>query len=341
MLAAAIVVTVSGCAYAPPRDEPAAPVPPLVSASTWRDVHEEIWNASRLAAEESEAYARFAMDEWMDKVRKRTEEAFVPWYLSYWTQQWISVKVAWYESNQEEGEPSASKRLAAYIQKEYESRVLLPVTQESDPREIRDTASEMYVKLVSEQLQGIPNRFDIPSEEFHRRLAAIPAIAIQGDPTHSISLSVLIDSGPVTTRTAYAELVRQIETGGEDRGGGDTTDELHPVAEIAANKLSSTVAVRGGAAAAAAAVGGPVGILISLGALGWGAYTHERDRPALETRLRECLDTASQEIWRYMVEDPRAGVTAPVRHMSAQIESGVWVPYAAPAEGAEPLRGGS
>ena len=52
-----------------------------------------------MAYEESEDYAQRAMGEWMEKVRRQTEEAFVPWFLSYWTQQWISIKVAWYGSN--------------------------------------------------------------------------------------------------------------------------------------------------------------------------------------------------------------------------------------------------
>lgn len=287
-----------------------------------------------MAAEESEDFARYAMGEWMDKVQQRTEEAFIPWYLGYWTQQWISIKVALYKNNQEEGVPSTSVRLATYLQEEYESRVLEPVAQESDPRQIRDTASDMYVRLVSEQLQGIPNRFHIPADEFYKRLTAIPAIDVQGDPEPGVSLAVLTDGRPVTTSTAYIELVRRIETG----GAGDTTDELQPVAKIAADKLSANVVVRGGAAAAAAAVGGPVGILISLGSFGWSAYSHEREKPALEARLRESLDSASQEMWRYLVDDPRTGVTAPLRHMAAQIEWAVWVPYAAPVRDSGDLR---
>ena len=282
---------------------------------------------------ESEAYARVAMGEWMHDVRQRTEEAFVPWYLDYFTQQWVSIKVAWYELNHGKDGPSAAERLAGYLQEEYNSRVLQPASQETDPSEIRDTASTMYLQLLSEQLRGLPSRFGISPEEFRGRLAVIPAIDIPGDPEHSVSLSVLVQSGRVTANSAYTELVRQIEISRGAHGGGNATDELHHVAKIAADKLAGTVAVRGGAAAAAAAVGGPAGILISIGAFGWGAYMHERDKPALEAQLRDSLDDALQEMWRYMAEDPRTGVTAPVRHMSARIERGVSVPYAAPIRG--------
>ena len=340
MLAAAISLMLSGCSSAPTSDEVPTPVYRPVSASTWRDVDEEIWSASKLAAGESEAYARGAMGEWMEKVRQRTEAVFVPWYLDYWTQQWVSVKVAWYELSQEEGDPSSATRLAAYLQGKYEYKVLQPVEQEADPHGIRDAASVMYLQLVSEKLRGLPNRYGIPPEEFRSRLAAIPAIDIPGDPERSASLSILVHSGRsgrVTTSPAYAALVRQIETSGENIGGDDTTGEFHPVAKIAADKLVGTMAVRGGAAAAAAVVGGPAGVLISVGAFGLGAYAYERDKPALEARLRDSLDSALQEIWRYMVEDPRTGVTAPFRHMSARIERGVSVPYATPIRGTSVL----
>ncbi len=333
LVVAAISLAVSGCSSVPPKDEVPAPVSlPPVSASTWRDVDEEIWSASKLAASESEAYAKGATSEWMKKVRQRTEEVFVPWYLDYWTQQWVSVKVAWYELNQDEGEPSAAAQLAAYLHDEYKSRVLQPVAQEANPREIRDAASAMYLQLVSEKLRGLAYRYEIPPEEFSRRLAAVPVIDVPSDPECSVSLSVLVHSGRVTASPAYAALVQQIETSGKDIGGDDATGEFHPAAKIAADKLADTMVVRGGAAAAAAVVGGPVGVLISVGAFGLGAYAHERDKPALEARLRDSLDSALQEMWRYMVEDPRTGVTAPFRHMSARIEGGVLVPYTAPPE---------
>ncbi len=277
------------------------------------------------------------MSEWMEKVRQRTEAAFVPWYLDYWTQQWVSIKVAWYGLSREEGEPSATERLAAYLHGEYQTRVLQVVVQELDPRVIRDDASAMYVQLVSDKLRGLANRYHIPPEEFRRRLAAIPAIDIPGDPEHCASLDTLFHGGRVTESPAYAALVRQIEPRGEDFGGSDTTDELHAVAKIAADRLAGAMAVRGGAAAAAAALGGPAGVLISVGALGWGAYEYEQDKPELELRLRDSLDSALKEIWHYLAEDPRTGVTAPVRHMSVRIERSVSAPYAGLIRGAPPL----
>jgi hypothetical protein len=306
---------------------------PAVSASTWRDVDEEIWGASRLASDAAEAYARRAMRDWMDRVRRRTEEVFIPWYLDYWTQQWIAIKLSWYEIGREEGDPAPAQRLATYLQEEYDSRVLRAVARQSDPYAIRDAASRMYLELLTEQLGGLPQRFGIPPAAFRDRLAAIPAIRVPGAPQHDTSLLNLIDSGHLAESRAYAALLRQADTSSADRGPGDTGEELRPVAKIAADGLTATLAVSGGSAAAAAAVGGPAGLLISVGAFGWGAYAHERDRPALEEKLRGALDSALRAMWRHLVEDPRTGVTAPLRHMSGQIEQGVSAPWVPPPTG--------
>jgi hypothetical protein len=37
------------------------------------------------------------MERWKLLVRERAEADFIPWFSSYWTQQWLTAKVAWYK----------------------------------------------------------------------------------------------------------------------------------------------------------------------------------------------------------------------------------------------------
>ena len=83
------------------------------------------------------------------------------------------------------------------------------------------------------------------------------------------------------------------------------------------------MAIRGGARVAGLAVGGVAGILISVGVSGWQAMEHEKNMPALEAELRSNLSAALDGMWHYLTEDPYRGVTAPVNHMSSQIENGI------------------
>ena len=82
-----------------------APPEPLVHVkpATWRAIDEQILDASVCARHESEAYARVAMDDWRLRVRQRTEDVFIPWYSSYWTQQWMATRVGWYKLQYTEG----------------------------------------------------------------------------------------------------------------------------------------------------------------------------------------------------------------------------------------------
>jgi len=308
------------------------PVLPPVSAATWLSVDEGIWAISGLAASESEAYAMDAMGQWMKKVRQRTDEVFVPWYLDYWTQRWISAKVAWYRLSVEENGPQATEQLAAYLQGEYQARVLEPVTQEIDPRAIRNYAAWMYAQLMSEKLDELAMLYQIPPAMFRERLEEIPAILIPGSPEQDASLEDIVHGEPIGTDPAYVALIREIEGDGEAAGSGDRPGQLNAVAKIAADKLAGTIAVQGGAAAAAAILGGPAGALISFGSLGWGVYEHEQNKPELEAQLRRSLDSALKEIWRHLAEDPRTGVTAPIRQISARVEQSVSVPYPEPIQ---------
>ena len=90
----AVLVVLAGCAT-PPR-APVEVAPVIVPASTWQQVDREIVAASQSATEQTRIYARGAMEYWRTRVYELTEENFIPWFSSYWTQEWLSMKVSWY-----------------------------------------------------------------------------------------------------------------------------------------------------------------------------------------------------------------------------------------------------
>jgi len=290
-----------------------------VSERTWRQVDRDISAASLAASEPARDYARGLMDGWISRVRKRTEEDFIRWYVSYWTQQWLAIKVGWYKLSKEEGADSTAKRLAAYLQEQFHERVLAPVAAEIDPETVREQAATRYVQILGERLQEIPQRYGVPPDLFDERLKSIPAIALAPPPSNSASVYQIIHADPLATLPAYMAVTTRIRTaaGGE----GDTRSEaaISPVAKRAAEKLLEKLAISGGASAAAAAMGGIPGIVISLGAAGYGAVTHGNERPALEAEVRETLSPALDEMWLDLVDEPTTGVMAGVYYISGQI----------------------
>ena len=333
-LSVALIVALAGCAT---PDRPSDLTPPVyVSEKTWWQVNGDISAASLEAKESAGNYARGTMEKWRSLVHKRTEADFIPWFTGYWTQQWLAIKVAWYKLNGEEETDPAAIRLAAYLQEQYYNRVLDPVAKEIDPDIVRDQATKLYVQLLSKQLRRIPQRHGVPSAQFDRRIKDVPAIALTPHPDRNASLYQIVHADPLATLPAYVGLIAQIRQDAGSAGVGPSDARISPVAKRAAEKLEAQLATRGGAGVAAAAVGGVAGVIISLGAAGYGVIAHENERPNMESQLRETLNPVLDDMWVSLMEDPATGVMAGVNHISQQIEGSLAKPIMQPVT-LEPL----
>ena len=104
------------------------------------------------------------------------------------------------------------------------------------------------------------------------------------------------------------------------------------MAQQVSEKLATRLITSGGASAAAAVVGGLPGVIISLGAVGFGAIEHEKDRPELEALLRENLNPVLDDMRRDLMEDQATGVMAAVSSLSKQIEGSLAETLTQPVE---------
>jgi len=320
-LMVALLVALAGCAA--PGHPPDLTPPVRVSERTWLLVDSDIGAASTAAKESARNYARGPMEKWRNLVHERTEADFIPWFTGYWTQQWLAIKVAWFKLSAEKGTDPAVKRLAAYLQEQYHDRVLAPVAKEIDPDLVREQATKLYVQFLGKQLQGIPQRYGVPSDQFDQRIRGVPAIALSPHPAQSASLYQIAHADPITKLPAYVALIAQIRKDAGGAGVEPSDTRISPVAERASKEMEAKLATSGGASAAAAVVGGVPGMIISMGAVGFGAIEHENERPKMEAQLRENLTPVLDDMWRNMMEDPVTGVMAGVHHISEQIKGGL------------------
>ena len=325
-----LVVLLAACAS--PQRTPEATPPVQVSENVWWQVESDIVGASRAATGPATNYARGFMESWRSRVARRIETDFIPWFTGYWTQQWLAIKVAWYQLSIGEGTDPATLRLAAYLQEQFRERVLDPVAREIDPDVVRGKATRLYIQLLGEQVQGIPRRYGVPREQFDRRLKGIPAIALGPPAAHDASLYELVNAVPIDALPAYVALTARIRKGGAGVGEGPSSARISPVAKRASEKLMARLATSGGASAAAAAVGGVAGMVISLGSLGFGAIAHANERPEMEAQLREHLGAALDDMWHAQMLDPASGVMAGVSYLSGQIEGNLAQTVVRPVE---------
>ena len=312
VLIVAGLLALAGCASDPPVQ---------IAASTWRQVDRDIAAASRTASEQARAHALQAMQRWMDLVYRQTDDVFIPWFSSYWTQQWLSVKVSWYKLSAEgEKDPTVS-RLALYLQEQYQDRVLEPVAEETSPEQIMQHATGLYVRQLDQRLQAIGPRHGVPQEQFDQRLKDIPAIAL----APGASLYQLVHADPLERLPAYKALIKRIRTSPGGLGDWSTDPGISSVAQRTSERLVDDLATRGGASAVSALVGGAAGAAISLGVAAFTAAARENERPETEAQLRKNLNAAFDEEWLELMRSPDRGVLAGVHHLSGQIEGGlVW-----------------
>lgn len=325
-----ILMLLAGCAT-PPRAPVAPPI--IISPSTWQQVDREIVQASQSATEQTKIYAHGAMDYWRTRVYELTEQNFIPWFSSYWTQEWLSMKVSWYTINAKGEQDATEKRLAAYLLEQYQEKVLAPVAVEIDPNAILSLAAAFYVDILKEELQKISQRHGVPIAQLNGRIQKVPAIALGPPPARDASLYQVVYTD-LNTLPAYSALVDKIHKAGGNKGVGSTDTAMAPVARRASQRMEAEMAPRGAASAVAAAAGKLAGGLITVGVAGVRALIQAADRPDSEALIRSSLGNTFDKAWIKLVQDPNTGVMAGTLYMAAQIEGSL-------AQSAQPPVGSS
>lgn len=309
------LATLAGCAARAPEAPPV-----VVSANTWRQVDRDIAAASLAATDQARSYAHDSMENWMDLVYKRTDTNFIPWFSSYWTRQWLGMKVAWYRLSSDGEKEETVNRLAGYLQEEYNERVLDPVAGEIDPDGVMAQATSLYVRQLEEHMKAIPKRRGVPPDQFDQHLRKIPAIELAPPPEHSASLYQLVHADPLEELPAYVALIDRISNTPSGAGAWMTDAGLSSITLKTSEQLESEMTTSGVASVIGTIAGRVAGTVISIGVAGFTAMARENERPAMETRLRTNLNAAFDEEWLELMRNPDTGIMAGVYHLSGQIE---------------------
>lgn len=282
-----------------------------------------------LAQSEAEIYARAAMQKWMLRVRENTENEFLPWYSSYWAQQWIGFKAGWYEMNREDDEAPVGDYLVGYLQEKFYALVLEPAGMEANPQTITEQAASIFIRLLSEQLQCVPKMHTVSLRSLQKKLEQMPLIKLSGGRSDSASLFQLFEHNSLVGVPAYDRLIAQANSIEQQESSSPNNERLQMVAKESVARLVAQLPVRAGGSAVATVVGEAMGLFISAGVAAWSVASHNQEKPAIESRLREALRAGLDDMWETLMEDPELGVLSPVNHMSEQIETGLFPVYEA------------
>ncbi|HEX6734385.1 MAG TPA: hypothetical protein VF096_06200 [Azonexus sp.] len=312
-----VALILAGCAGTGRAPDPEPPPP--IAEEIWWQVESDIAAAAQAATGPATAFAQRRMEVWRDRVIERAESEFIPWASSYWAQQWMTAKVAWYKLTASEGGETPENRLAVYLQEQYHEQVLAPVALEVDPGAVIAQATRLYLHALEGELQAIPARYGVPPDQFRKRLQRIPAIVPASPKTPGASLQQLLAADPVERQPAYAALIQHVRESNGVAEAGLTKKRISPVAVQVSEKLVARLAISGGTSAVSALIGGVAGNVFSLGAAGLGMILHEPGRVEVEVELRVILDESMEEVWALLMGEPGSGVTAGVYRLANQI----------------------
>lgn len=313
----------TGCSSTPTTVSDQDVATTKISVATYRRIDQDIWDASVSARIDAEAYARYAVQQWAEKVWGQTVKSFIPWYVDYWTQEGLFIKFAWYQLIENDDTAAATERLAAHLQEQFSERVLEPVALETDPDRITDKSAALYTSVLANQIRVIPDRYQIPLAAFHGKLKVVPAIELSIRPVQNVSLYEILTADDIAGMPAYKNLSTRNYSSADGSAFRSTRSKLDAVAQRTADKLAGKIVLRGGGTAAAAIAGGGLGVVISAGFTAWSMIEYEKERPSLEAELRENLWMALNETTHILLEDRDRGVLAAVHHMSTNIENHV------------------
>lgn len=318
-LCLALMLALAGCATQP-QAPPPSPSPIPVAEEIWQQVDQDIHSESVAAKDLAANFARRQMERWRQLAADRAETDFIPWFSSYMTQQWLTVKVAWYKLNSDDEENPPAERLAAYMQEQYYERVLAPVAREVDPVSLVGQSTKLFTQHLRQNLRTIPSRYNISKEQFAEHIKGIQAIVLIATPSQNATLQDIVHTDPIDALPAYLALLQRIRDSGNSDGVGLSKTRISPVARRISEKLLNQLAISGGAGAASALIRGAAGSVISVGATALGLIWHQAKRQDIEIALRETLDAAMEDMWSLLMDDPDSAVNAGIYHIFERIE---------------------
>lgn len=295
-----------------------------IPISIWWQVEQEIVNASIMAIAPAADFASREITIWTDLIQRQSEAEFIPWYTDYWTQQWLLLKMAWYRLDQADGEESARKRMKSYLLEQFYQRVLLPVSKTSDPSQISEAATSLYLDALRTSAVLIQDRYTIPAEAWRSRLEQIRIIVIPTEPGLTVSLYQLLQHEDESGMPAYTELLKRIPSNEETLSPEFRGSDLDKVVDHTAGSLAEESALKGGVAAAALIAGGGFGLLISAGAALWDINEHAAGKSLLEAETRESIQSMLNEISHSLIDNREYGVLSPALHIHSSLEERLW-----------------
>ena len=156
----------------------------------WSAVDKSVRDVFMRAGTKAEAYAKQAVHEWTNDLRRRAETDFIPWYFGYWNQQALALRAIGYHlmnTPAAEGlfgkQPEANKQIEDMVEKAFVSRVLQPATAQLKIEALTRDAVTVYLDALNEGLKAVQADYNISEQDWGRYVEGLAGtiLAVEGN----------------------------------------------------------------------------------------------------------------------------------------------------------------
>ncbi len=290
----------------------------------WSLVDADIAVAIQDARQSAHAEASGRLDKWIEQLRIRIDEEFLPWYFSYWTQKGLAFDALGYwlkDSRWAErflGEqPSMAEAITADIQTKFAQTVLRPPIAQREIESIIREMMTVYFDQLQGDLKAIQARYEIPQPEWEAYLHDMAQLTLGSAPDttalHIKAVYAGVGTGSIVAIAVLVDTIRQA---------------IHYVgAKLAARQVATSAAKAAAATAtkAAAATGSKVaagkcfGPIVLLGVVIWDVgdhtYTRRVHKPVLRRNMNDYLD----RLHDMLLNDPEVGMMGVINAIETQL----------------------
>jgi hypothetical protein len=290
----------------------------------WHEVDAAVVGALKSAHTQAEDLAKARLEEWTGALQKRIDEAFIPWYFSYWQQQWIGLKTIGYWLADSEvvekivGEqPSMAERITEEIQAEFSKRVLRPPIAQLQMERIAEDVISVFVVALQKHLVAIPEQYRIPQAAWDRYLEDMAVLTSHVEGKRHVALSLKAAVGFVAAgATVAAVQVTQLLQPVIARIGTKMTTKA---AAEGTRKAAATVATKTGGKVAGKVGGKFLGAIVGVGVIVWDVWDHQQTKQIESPILRQNLADYLSELQQSLLYEPETGLMTIVRGLEANI----------------------
>lgn len=176
-----------------------------VRVTDWSAVDPAIRKVFIQAGEQAEQVATKAVHDWVNELRKRAKDEFIPWYFGYWNQQALALKAAGYHvmsTDAAQGmfgkQPTASEQIEKIVEEAFMSRVLQPATAQLKIEAITKEAVQVYLSVLNRDLKAVQADYQISDQEWDRYMTGVTETLLSLEGSRQVPLllkGVTVGSG--------------------------------------------------------------------------------------------------------------------------------------------------